>query len=176
MSGSNVPKHVLNKTLIFILKLLNDNNIQNWFLAYGTLLGLVRDNSCIDGDDDVDIIIDKSNYDIIKNLLTQHNICIEYGYGIGENTNILKTQPTDERCTVDFYMANLDGEGNFQDTWENVLWSKCYNEKNELIRCIWNEHILYLPANYEEKLINRYGEDWKIPKDTKGPTPHKLIL
>lgn len=73
-------------------------------------------------------------------------------------------------------MANHDEKGNFHDTWENVIWSECYNEKNELIQRIWDGHILYLPHNYEEKLINRYGQDWKIPQNNKGPIPHKLIL
>lgn len=70
MGGSSTPsKNVLNKTLSFIVKLLNKNNVKNWFIGYGTLLGIVRDDSCIDGDDDVDIIVDKCNYNIIANLL-----------------------------------------------------------------------------------------------------------
>ena len=29
-------------------------NINNWFIAYGTLLGIVRNNNCINYDDDID--------------------------------------------------------------------------------------------------------------------------
>ena len=226
MAGSKVNKDILNKTLSFIIKLLNDNNIKNWFIGYGTLLGIVRDNSCIDKDDDIDIIMDKNNYDIIKNLLIQHNISFQYNFNnnltrqqrnqrnqrnqqrklhqlyqlhqlhqLGQmrkfrqlrqlyqlyhpcknNKNILKTKSNNEYCTIDFYMVNISKNGDFNDTWEKVIWSKCYNEKNELIQHIWNEQILYLPANYEKKLINRYGKDWKIPKNTKGPKPRKIIL
>ena len=53
MVGKKNDKILLNKTLLFIIKLLNDNNIKNWFIGYGTLLGIIRENSCIDGDDDV---------------------------------------------------------------------------------------------------------------------------
>lgn len=74
---------------MFIIKLLNDNNIKNWFIGYGTLLGIIRENSCIDGDDDVDIIIDKSNYDKVKQLLVENNINLEFGCSINDNTNIL---------------------------------------------------------------------------------------
>ena len=35
---------------------------------------------------------------------------------------------------------------------------------------------LYLPFNYETKIINRYGENWKTPQNNKGPTPRKGIL
>ena len=161
---------------MFIIKLLNDNNIKNWFIGYGTLLGIIRENSCIDGDDDVDIIIDKSNYDIIKQLLIENDIKIEYGHPINNNTTILKTKENKNYCSVDFYMATIDGKGNFNDTWEKVIWSECYNEKNELIPYMWNENILYLPFNYENKLINRYGENWRIPQNSKGRNPHKKIL
>ena len=41
---------------------------------------------------------------------------------------------------------------------------------------MWNENILYLPFNYEKKLINRYGKNWRIPQNSKGPMPHKTIL
>ena len=57
MAGGPKSEKLLNNTLLFIIKLLNKNNIKNWFVAYGTLLGIVRNNSCIDGDNDIDIII-----------------------------------------------------------------------------------------------------------------------
>uniref|UniRef100_A0A6C0JUB1 LicD/FKTN/FKRP nucleotidyltransferase domain-containing protein n=1 Tax=viral metagenome TaxID=1070528 RepID=A0A6C0JUB1_9ZZZZ len=176
MAGTKHNQTILNNTLMFIIKLLNDNNINNWFIGYGTLLGIIRDNSCIDKDDDVDIIIDKSNYALIKELLIKNNIIIEYGYGINKKTNILKTKETNEYCSVDFYMASIDEKGNFNDTWEKVIWSECYNETKQLITHIWNENILYLPFNYENKLINRYGETWRIPQNIKSVTPRKKIL
>lgn len=176
MAGTTNDKTILNNTLMFIIKLLNDNNINNWFIAYGTLLGILRENSCIDGDDDVDIVIDKSNYDILKNKLIENDIKIEYGYGIDNNTNILKTIENNNYCSVDFYMASIDEKGNFKDDWEHVIWSECYNEKNKLIEHMWNENILYLPFNYEIKLINRYGENWRIPQNSKGRNPHLFIL
>lgn len=88
----------------------------------------------------------------------------------------VKTKCNNNYCSVDFYMATTDGKGNFDDTWEKVIWSNCYNENNELIQYIWNENILYLPFNFEIKLINRYGENWKIPQNNKGPVPRKKIL
>ena len=176
MAGSKNTKIFLNKTLMFIIKLLNDNNIKNWFIGYGTLLGIIREYSCIDGDDDIDIIIDKSNYDVIKQLLIKNNIKIEYGYGIKHKKNILKTKKNNNYCSVDFYMSSMDRKGNFNDTWEKEIWSECYNKNNELIQYIWNENILYLPFNYEKKLINRYGKNWRIPQNSKGPLPRKQIL
>ena len=137
MAGKKTSKKKLNNTLMFIIKLLNDNNIKNWFIGYGTLLGIIRENSCINGDDDIDIITDESNYDIIKKLLIERNIVIEYGRKIGKRKEILKTKNNKHYCSVDFYMASIDKKGNFNDKWENVIWSECYNEKNELIQYIY---------------------------------------
>ena len=78
MAGKKETSEKLNRTLLFLITLLNDNNIKSWFVCYGTLLGLVRENSCIDGDDDIDIIIEKSNYDIIKNILIENNFKFVY--------------------------------------------------------------------------------------------------
>jgi hypothetical protein len=172
MAGKTNPEEMLNDTLLFIIKLLNAHDIKNWFIGYGTLLGIVRRNSCINGDDDVDIVIDRVNYDKVKQLLVENGIKLEYGYGIGNSRNILKTIPTEKYCSVDFYMASVDTNGNYNDTWEGVVWSEC----NDLIRREWNGEILYLPKNHETKLLNRYGKDWRIPQMSKGPMPRKKII
>jgi len=176
MAGENNTKTILNNTLLFIIRLLNQHTIKNWILGYGTLLGMVRENSCINGDDDVDIIIDNTTYDTIKKILIDNNFEIEYGYGINTSRKILKTKPTNEYCSIDFYMATITNNGDFVDPWEKVIWSKCYNDENKLIQHEWNGEKLYLPNNYIQKLINRYGEDWKIPQNSKGPQPPKNIL
>lgn len=156
-------KH-LNNTLMFIIKLLNQNNIQNWFISYGTLLGIVRSNSCIEGDDDIDIIVEDIYYDKLKEILTNNNLTLTYDYGIDNSKSIIKINNTKDYCSTDFYMASIDKEGNFHDKWNNVLWSKCYDTNGKLIQRVWNGQNLYLPLNYEQKLINRYGKDWMVPK------------
>lgn len=162
----------LNNTLMFILKILNENNIQNWFISYGTLLGIVRNNSCIDGDDDIDIIVEDIYYDKLKEILSKNNLTFTYSYGINKSRSIIKVNNTKDYCSVDFYMASIDKEGNFHDKWNNILWSKCYDTNGKLVERVWNEQTLYLPLNYEEKLINRYGKDWMIPKhNCKGIIP-----
>lgn len=169
MAGDKNSKEKLNTTLLFLLNILNSNNIKNWFIGYGTLLGIVREDSCIDGDDDIDIICDIKDYDKIKEIMLNNGSKVTYGYGIGNSKRILKTVSTNTFSSIDFYMTEIDGEGNFNDTWEHIIWSKCFidNEEN-LIEYKWREQILYMPNNFEEKLINRYGKDWKIPRNTKN--------
>lgn len=165
MVGTPQTKAKLNNTLYTVSKLLNENNIDNWFVAYGTLLGIVRENSCIDKDDDIDIICDKKNYNKVKDIL-KNKFTFHYDLGIGNSKNILKIRETEEFSSVDFYMADIDKKGNFIDTWERQIWSNCYLN-NKLIKHKFKDTFIYLPNNAETKLKNRYGDDWKIPKNVK---------
>lgn len=170
MAGSKETSEKLNKTLLFLITLLNDNNIKNWFACYGTLLGLVRENSCIDNDDDIDIIIEKSNYDIIKNILIENNFKLEYDYGIKDSKYIIKTISTSEYSSIDIYMGDYNNNI-VKDLWNNLTIKDCFldTENKMFIEQKWNGQTIYYPNNYERILMNRYGNDWKIKKDEKIP-------
>ena len=168
MAGTKDTFEKLNKTLLFLITLLNDNNIKNWFVCYGTLLGLVRENSCIDKDDDIDIIIEKSNYDIIKKILIENDFKLCYDYGIKNSKYIIKTKTTSDYSSIDIYMGDYNNE-NVKDLWNKLTIKDCYSdtENKTFIEKKWNGQNIYYPNNYERILINRYGNDWKIKKDEK---------
>ena len=84
-------------------------------------------------------------------VFSKNDIKLTFAHGINNSRAIIKTIDNNNYCSIDFYMVSIDGKGNFEDTWNHVIWSNCYNEKNELIQHIWNENILYLPFNYEIK-------------------------
>lgn len=171
-AGNNNSQEKLNKTLIYIGKILNSNNIEDWFVAYGTLLGIVRENSCIEGDDDIDIIINVKEKDKLINILKY------YGFSLDKRScnRIVKTIETDKYSSVDFYLAEVDNNSNFKDNWEDVLWSNCYGSNNKLLKYKWKNINLNLPNNYKTKLVNRYGEKWNIPQKSKGPRPRKKVI
>ena len=77
MAGDKNNRSLLNHTLMFIVKLLNDNNVSNWFIGYGTLLGIIRENSCIAGDDDVDIIIDATDNFKSRSLINKISLFLK---------------------------------------------------------------------------------------------------
>ncbi len=177
MTGKRHTKEELNVTLLFVIHLLQEHKLKDWFIGYGTLLGIIREGSCIDGDDDIDIVMNINNYDALKKILLDEGFEIEYGYDIGESRHILKTKGTEQHVTIDFYMANVDPMGNFIDVWEKVVWSQCYTnmQTRELMEYKWNSEKVYVPNNYIDKLKNRYG-NWEIPKDEKSPVPRKIII
>ena len=155
---------ILNNTLVFFTNLLHLHNIDNWFISYGTLLGIVRNNSCIEGDNDIDIIIDIKHYQKIMDVLARNNILI---YDVSKldkfNQQFIKTAYNGKLGSIDFYFANLDDDGNFNDTWNNLIWSTCFTDNKQFILYDWNGTVLPIPNNYETKLIKAYGEDWRTP-------------
>ena len=166
MAGTKETSEKLNRTLLFFITLLNNNNIKNWFVCYGTLLGLVRENSCIDNDDDIDVIIEKSNYDIIKKLLIENNFEFEYLFG---SKHIIKTKSTSYYSSIDIYMGCYDDNKNVKDLWNKLTIKDCFLDIETFIEKKWNGQNIYYPNNYERILNNRYGNDWKIKKDKKIP-------
>ena len=132
---------------------------------------MVRENSCIDGDDDIDIITDKNNYDIIKEILKENNIQVYTG-GYNEKCfnaaikkrikqkKIIKTKPTSE-YVVDIYMGDFK-DGNVYDMWNCLTIKDCFldKEKETFIENTWNGQKIYYPNDYERILLNRYGRTW----------------
>ncbi len=168
MAGHKETSVKLNKTLLFIINLLNNNDIKDWFICYGTLLGLVRENSCIDNDDDIDIIIDKQHFHLIKKLLLENKFTLYSG--VINSTDILKTNDTSEYASIDIYMGDFNNEDVF-DRWNKLNIKDCFLDKINKTFIIkeWNGVNLYYPNNYERILINRYGNDWNIKQDKKIP-------
>jgi phosphorylcholine metabolism protein LicD len=176
MAGLKETSEKLNKTLLFLITLLNDNNIKNWFVCYGTLLGLVRENSCIDKDDDIDVIIEKNNYDIIKKILIENKFELEYGYGIKNSKHIIKTKNNSDYSSIDIYMGDFNND-NVKDLWNKLTIKNCFLDtvNKTFIKKKWNGKTIYYPNNYKRILINRYGNDWKIKKDKKIPQTMKEL-
>lgn len=160
MSKTKFSAEELNEQLIIIVNHLRTLNIKNWFIAYGTLLGHIRDNRCVNNDDDVDIIIDKTNYDAIYKLIKDNKYIIKIE---DDDKNFLQINTKENMPPIDFYFADCDNSGNYYDKWDKLNWLNCH----PLQKRQFNNVILNLPNNYESKLTLLYG-DWRIPSDTKG--------
>lgn len=149
-----ISSTVLNNTLYKISNILNNENVDGWFIGYGTLLGIIRNNSCIDKDDDVDILIDIKNKHLIDMIIKKYNFKMFLNrknfYSICINPHL---------SLIDFYFCEVDNLNNYADNWENVVWTNV----NPIKKLNWNNTILNIPNDYEKKLVNRYGENWRTP-------------
>lgn len=169
MAGKRETQEKTNHTLVTIANILNEEKINDWFIFYGTLLGIIRENNCIEDDDDIDIIINY-DYDELRKIFKKHGFKFTTKFGIGKSKKILKTVSTDEFASFDFYICDVDETGLFNVSWCKNKISNCYVDLNKktFIEKKWKSTILHLPNDYENKLVSMYG-DWKTPGPGKVP-------
>lgn len=154
MAGAPQTADKLNHTLHWVLDLFDKHDIDDWFISYGTLLGVIRDGSCIDGDDDIDICVNRIYWQNVNQLLNPEALDLKH-------KNFINLKPTSELGQIDFYFCDVNEDGDFHDTWERVVWTGCYGEDGYLDVAEFQGRELNVPANYIKKLETRYGSTWK---------------
>ena len=162
MAGKRQKTEKLNLTLERVANILNLNGIKNWFVMYGTLLGIHRGGSCIEGDDDIDIIINVE-YDQLKTILEKEGFGLTQAHGIGTSKDILKTEQTEELSSVDFYISKFLDNNTISVPWQRHILKNCFTESNTFVEHKFHSSIIYFPNDYENKIIQMYGKDWRIP-------------
>ncbi len=165
MVGTPTDKEKLNFTLEKVCNILDEHKIDEWFIMHGTLLGIIREGSCIEGDDDLDILLPASSYENIKSIFKKEGFEFTSDFGIGDSTNILKTVPSDKYASIDFYMFEKNESGDVYHAWDNITVINCY----PIIKKEWRSQTLNLPNEYLKKIINMYGENWQTPSGGGSP-------
>lgn len=156
MSGTIADSEKINHTLEKVCDILCKNNISDWFIFFGTLLGIVRENSCIQGDDDLDIMINH-DYQKLRSVFELEGFVFTSDWGIKNPDYILKTQPCDKYSSFDFYMCKTV-DNNYFTQWQNVEVQNVEIEVKE-----WRSTRINLPKNSETLLEKMYGSTWRTP-------------
>ena len=153
MAGVSESSENLNMALYNAVSILDELDCE-WFVFYGTLLGLVRDGFCIDGDDDVDIMV---NCDMNRLGVLLH----KHGFRTNprDRGDILKTYRNrlQNFASVDFYFCLVEGNDWFATIDRN--WVR--DVKIEQID--FEDRQIYVPDRREERLEQMYGPDWTTP-------------
>jgi glycosyltransferase involved in cell wall biosynthesis len=156
--------------------ILSDINV-TYFADFGTLLGFIREKGFIKHDIDIDIGIICDVYKIkeIVKKMEENGFVIwrEYTY-------------KDKIVEHSFKQGNIKVDFNYYYLWDNKMktWlfykKPKYKYKNDNERHIVemnysrlssteqiliNEVVINIPNNYEQLLIEKYGENWKIPDE-----------
>lgn len=167
-----------NKNLTIICKILNKNKI-TYFPFYGTLLGLVREGSCIDGDDDIDIMVPYQEKEKIYNIMN--------GMGMkntdGGNNFLQFTYRINKTPVIaDFYFFEESEEyviekWNFFGKENNQKYNIHYDKKHifPITTSTWNEVLIPYPANPEALVRYCYGEEWKNKKSKTTEYRHYIV-
>jgi len=148
-------------------KALNNANVEYW-IDFGSLLGIYRENDIIEGDNDGDICIigeNKEKMKKVKEELNKLNIklyrektwdayCCKYKYF--HNSSI--------HGFIDIYINKINKENDtyIGATGVNSNISKKFIKNTKKYK--WNGIYINVPEDINGTLIWRYGEDYMIPK------------
>lgn len=188
MSGKNQSVSKLNHTLSTIVDKFEEHGIKKWFVGYGTLLGMIREKSCIDGDDDIDILLHHDEYDKCAKVLAEIPMGPFYPRSRKlkniDKYCLLRREENEEFTPIDVYICSVNDEGDYFDEWDSIIWKNCYVDvSTELLPTIkWNDRTINIPYDHLTKIINKYGETWerRITRGTQAGdgvlgTPNRIV-
>lgn len=143
-----------------VMKFLKNCNI-TMILFYGSLLGYHRDNSFIDMDDDIDVIVSEIDFNLLLEFI-KNKIYMNYNLKVGiKNENILQLFYNDIG-PFDIYKFEQHNNDILLKWDGNLLYEK------ELIfplsKVNFNNYDIFIPNLTEKILIITYGENWFIPQ------------
>ena len=147
-----------------VVELFEKEDIE-YSLAYGTLLGVIRDGKPIENDDDIDLFVPSHDWDRAVKVMEKHFFSIPLLY-IYDYSQIFRMFVINN-VQVDLY--------------------RLYSHVERTIDC-WSERTfdasLYpfskrgkysVPKNPEESLVFVYGEDWRIPRGGKDKSREREL-
>lgn len=160
--------------LDFTIGIFNKHSIPYW-LAYGTLLGAVRNHKFIPWDDDIDIGM------LMQTARRLLPMCMEFvkaGYGLR-----ISTVPDGRICTIGLYYSfinelhvdvdiSITGHDDAGLISKGVEFPGCISRLEDvleanLIEIEFEGKTYKIPRNPEYMLEKFYGSGWRIPKAKK---------
>ncbi len=155
---------VLRNLAVDVIVTLNKYNVDYW-VDFGTLLGIIREQDIIFGDYDVDIVLVQSSLleQQMKYVMKDLN-AMGYKCKREEKWDAYRTYTTFRFPYTDMYINKKDDDmkvylGSTGDT-SNISYSLIGTP----IYIKWNNIDVKVPENVHDVLIFRYGEDYMTPK------------
>jgi hypothetical protein len=163
--------------LIFFVKLFNDIE---YFIFFGTLLGITREKKLIDGDDDIDFYVNLNDRDQLIHKLKQENVEVDLTLSVNKNKHFLqvKRNINNKILIADFYFYETDIEKNhIIERWNfeggTHIESKYLRIPKVFIyplkKVKFNSEDVVLPKENELLCEFLYGRNWmkKLKKDSE---------
>lgn len=156
--------------LLFFTQLLT--KIEH-FVFFGTLLGLVRENNLIDGDDDIDLYVNMKHRSELINILRKNSINVDLDLSVNKNESFLQVRRelNNKNLICDFYFYEVrddddfitekwNFEGGTNDTTKHLRIPKIFIypiSKKEV-----QSKIINFPAQPTYLCEFLYGKNWKF--------------
>jgi hypothetical protein len=169
---SSLESHQLLLALQYICKKIAKFE---YFIFYGTLVGVMRDGKPVEGDDDIDIMVPaKYREQILALFLSDNTSDLEYDESRVINQTPYFSQILMKIYTVsvpiDFYFFDRS-DTHVVDKWSQSAWSRGITPLSIPIELIYplksvsvGNAILNVPRYPEACCEFIYGSEWRIPK------------
>ena len=153
---------MLEKMLFKVVELLEEENVEYW-LDFGTLLGLARDGGIIEWDEDVDISVWQTSYDKLEKIKPK---LIEFGYIVSNNIDWGNKVYFDgkRKIWVDIYYwkKNNNMYTHASPGFNPKINTFSLSLLGNFTTINFKGKDFVVPEKYEEKLTIMY-QDWKTP-------------
>jgi lipopolysaccharide cholinephosphotransferase len=154
MGGKPRTRAELKELYLYIMKLFIDTEIK-FTLFYGSLLGYVRESDFIENDNDIDVLIPRSQAELLVSIIKEKKIRTKHC-----SANIYQLcSPTIDPFDVYVYDEYIDNVLIKHDG--NLLFKK--SDVFPLQEITFHDYQVFIPNNSEQILKELYG-DWKTPK------------
>ena len=162
-SGSNINKEIRIRGLKKIITILNNNNI-DYFVLYGSLLGLIREGELLENDDDIDILVHTDNIDHTLQLMKNHNMPIKTSYA-----NKIFIHESKDYGKIEIYRYVVEGK-ELIDVWTKQALNTGVFPKDFILptKTMKFYDLDIKVPQYPEKTLDHFYKDWKTPTNDKG--------
>lgn len=167
-----------------VTTLFKQYGIKYW-LDFGALLGVVREGDMIVGDDDTDLGASMDDLEAVQEALailestttytvrksTAHKRCGDFS---GEALVLYQVRGETELLDVFFFKLDSDGET------LRSMWTSDDDTKMSTIFPVRDKYVdawgfdVQVPFDPVARLVEKYGEDYMTPKDTKNHLRSKV--
>ena len=153
--GKRIDKTISKENLMLFKSIMEKNNIK-FTLAYGTLLGAIREKDFIEHDEDIDVAILAEDEEDFLNILFEFK---EKNLLVGRyEKNLLSLIKDGEYIDIYIFKKSFFGYRKFA----NEILKEEYLVNT--IKYNFLDNQFNIPANYIGYLEEHYGEDWQTPK------------
>jgi len=168
--------------LIFIDKILQE---LEYFVFFGTLLGLTREKNLIKNDDDIDIYINLKDRNRLIEILKKNSVIVDLNLSVNKEKCFLQVNRiiNKKNAIIDFYFYedNLDNtylieKWNFQgipgNSSKHLRVPKIFTHPIKRVKI--KSYKFNLPAHPEYLCEFLYGKNWR--KKLKKDVEYKIIV
>ena len=162
LNGVYIRRSILRNIAIDTIHTFNICDIDYW-VDFGTLLGIIRENDIILGDNDVDICVVESP-ELHEKMKMAKYILEKKGYKvIKEDWDAYRVRKY-RYPYADIYINKINREKNIYNGAEGDKSdiSIDYIEPKSIVT--WKNVDVKCPSKIDETLVYRYGSDWKTPR------------